>query len=801
MMRKIFFMTAIRTVAKNRNYTLLNVLGLTIGIAVALVIMMIIHYETNFDNFHKNKERIYRILTTSTDENHQLAVSSLVPAPLPGSLKNDFPNIEVTDINGYPSKPVAIVGQGGGIVKSFNSDLFFTDPSFFKIFDFKWIAGNPNVALNDPNTAVLTKKIASLFFGKWQDALGKTIIVNRDFTLKVGGILDDIPAQTDFQFKVILPVQLLKHTKSDDWSSLSGYQQCYVMLPPSMNSGVFEQQLVGFSKKYRGTMDRTTHSVQRLDKVHYDSKDEYEGVTNFSGKFINGKKVMLLILIAVFILVIACVNFINLATAQAVTRAKEVGIRKTIGGSRAQLTNQFLTETALLVLAAILCALGIVFIAGHSIGNLIDMPIALTNFPIDILLPALIGILFSITLLAGLYPGLILSSFKPIEALKGKTGLKSSQKINLRPLLIIVQFIVTQILIIAAIVIVKQLNFLQEGKMGFEKNSVINISFKPDSLNLSKLEYLRTTFLKHNNIENVSFSNTTPAEEDSWWQPIKFDNADRNTSFSVISKFIDTSYVDTYKLSIIAGRNIRAAGIRTEYLINETLAKKLGYKQYDDILNKEISFFDSNEGTIVGVVKDFHTGSFKSEIAPIFLCNTGAYGVASIRLAGDNPQRTISNISEIWKNIYPDSPFEYKFMDEKINELYRQEHLLSTLYQIFSGIAIFLSCLGLYAIVAFTTKQRIKEIGIRKVLGASSANIVYMFSKNFIPLVLISFLIASPIVFYFIKQWLEGFAYHISIDVWIFVSAGAGTLTIALITISIKALEASYINPVKNLKA
>ncbi|MFA6084020.1 ABC transporter permease [Mucilaginibacter sp.] len=802
-MWKNYLKTSYRTLTRNKNYTLLNISGLSIGIAVFLVIFMIIRFETGYDQFHKNKDRIYRVLTVYKNNKYGVNITSGVPAPLPAALQNDFPDVKVTDISAYPSFPVSVLKEDGQIAKSLKTDLFFTEPSFFDIFDFGWAAGNAKASLNDPNTAVLTKKTATLFFGDWNKAIGKIIRVNNDFTLKVTGVLNDVPEQTDFQFKVILPISLLKHAKSTNWTTITGQQQCYLLLPPGMKVSTFDEQLKSFSRKYRAADDKTIQALQPLAKVHYDAKNEYEGVGNFSGKIISGQKVGLLWLIAAFILIIACVNFINLATAQAVNRAKEIGVRKVMGSNKAQLIIQFLTEVFLLVLTAVIMAIVLVLFLTEGIGHIINMPITLAGIPLSTLLSFLVVLTVTVTILAGLYPALVLSGFNPIKALKNKAMAARSQGLQLRPVLVVFQFVIAQVLIISTIIIIRQMNYFEKGSMGFEKDAVINIAFKPDSVRNSRLNYLQNKLLTVKGIKHVSFNNTSPAEEDSWWTPIVFDHAMKPTEFPIVSKYADANYVSTYHLQIVAGRNINPAAGTKEFLVNETLVKKLGFKRPYEVLNKEINMWSGfARGPVVGVVKDFHTASFKEGIAPVFFVNQRSnYANAGIELATTDMPGTILAIQKIWTEAYPDAPFDYQFLSDKIANFYKQEKQLSALFQMFAGIAIFLGCLGLYGLASFMAAQRVKEIGIRKVLGATSVHIIYLFSRDFVRLVIIAFLIASPIAWYFMQQWLQQYTYHISVGSWIFLAGGLGSVIIALTTISFKALSASFANPAKSLKS
>jgi putative ABC transport system permease protein len=802
-MWKNYFKTAYRTLSRNKNYTLLNIAGLSIGVAVCLVIFMIINFETHYDDFHTKKDRIHRVLTVYPNSTNGPALTSGVPAPLPKALRADFTEVKVAEINEYAGLPALTFEPNGQIAKSLKTDIFFADPAFFEVFDFKWLSGDAKATLNDPNSAILTKTTANLFFGNWKEALGKVIKVNNDFSLKITGVLADVPQKTDFQLKVILPNVLLNHSKSTDWTTVNGHQQTYVLLPEGMKAEAFDQQLKTFAHKYRASDDKTLHALQPLAKVHYDADNQYEGMWNFTGKMISGQRVQLLWLIAAFILVIACVNFINLATAQAVNRAKEIGVRKVMGSNKTQLRIQFMTETLMLVLAAVFIALLLAVGFAGSIGNVINIPISVFNLPPVSLVVFLVSVIVSVTLLAGLYPAVILSGFNPIKALKNKIAKTGNQGISLRPVLVVVQFVVAQVLIISTFIIIRQMNYFEKGAMGFEKDAIVTINFKPDSARNSRLGYLRNQLLAVKGVKNVSFGNTSPAEEDSWWTPINFDHAAKDTDFPCISKYADANYIDTYHLKLVAGRNFKATGKIKEFLVNETLVKKLGFKQAHQILNKEMNLWNGfAKGLVVGVIKDFHTASFKEGIAPVFMVNEQrSFANAGIELGTTNMPGALAAIEKIWTKAYPDAPFEYQFLNDKVDAFYKQERQLSKLFELFAGIAIFLSCLGLYGLASFMATQRVKEIGIRKVLGATAGNIIYLFSKDFVGLVVIAFVIASPVVWYFMHQWLQQYTYHISLNGWVFLAGGIGSVMIALATISFKALSASLLSPAKSLKS
>jgi putative ABC transport system permease protein len=397
----------------------------------------------------------------------------------------------------------------------------------------------------------------------------------------------------------------------------------------------------------------------------------------------------------------------------------------------------------------------------------------------------------------------VLSSFNPINALKSKLAAKSTRGITLRRGLVVLQFVIAQALIIGTLLILRQMNYFSNASMGFSKDAIVTVPFPGDSAGISKLNYLHNSLAAVKGIEDISFNNTAPAEDDNWWTGFNFDHATEGIRFAAIDKYVDAHYLNTYSLPLVAGRNITATDSIREFLVNETLAKKLGFSNPNDILNKEINLWNGFAvGPIVGVVKDFHPSSLKDSLAPVFMLNhKKGFNAAGIKMSGTRIAATMIAIEKIWNDTYPNYVFEYQFLDEKIASFYKDEAQLSRIYKIFASIAIFLSCLGLYGLASFMAMQRIKEVGIRKVLGATAANIVYLFSKEFIGLIGIAFVIAAPIAWFFVHQWLQQYVYRIPVSGWIFVIGGLSAVFIALATISFQAFKAAMVNPVKNLRS
>lgn len=798
-MLKNYFKTAFRNLLKNKTYTSINVFGLAIGIAVCVIIFLVIQFETSFDTFHKKKDRIYRVITEFNDANGS-NINSGVPAPLPGALRNDFPQLEkVTSIFSIGNDQIAVLDESGHIIKKFKEEtgVFFTEPEFFGIFDFKWITGNPS-SLGEPNTAAITKTTAEKYFGDWKQAVGKMIKRNNKQDLRIAGILEDAPSNTDFQFKVVASFKTLKSATSTDWRSVSSSMGCYVLLPQSLPGQKFSLLLPAFVKKYKpAEAAKDRQLLQPLNKVHYDSQ-----AGNYLKRTISKELIRALMFIALFILIIACVNFINLSTAQAVNRAKEVGIRKVLGSNRNQLRFQFLSETTLIVLFAVAISLLLTILFLPYIKAVLDLPLSNNIFHDPKVLLFLLLLIPVVILLSGFYPSIVLSKFNPITALKNKAAAKNSKGITMRKGLVVVQFVIAQALIIGTLIIIKQMDFLNSKSMGFDKEAIITVPFPTDSIGLSKIDFLKNELSRQKGINKFSLGFGSPAENGNWYSDFKFDNSPKSTDFPANLKWGDSNYVHTYNLTLIAGRNIRQSDTANEFLVNETLLKMLGITDPALALNKKIDMWDGKiKANIVGVIKDFHSQSLQQQIVPVLIAsNKENYSMAGIKLNPPNFKSEIKDIEKIWSNVYPEYVFEYQFLDQKIAKFYKDENKLSNLYKMFAIIAILLSCLGLYGLASFMAVQRIKEVGIRKVLGASVKNVIYLFSKEFIILISIAFVLATAISYYFMHQWLQGYAYRIDLSWWIFLLAGVLSLLIALLTVSSQAIKAAIANPVKNLR-
>jgi predicted permease len=675
--------------------------------------------------------------------------------------------------------------------------VFLLEPSFFSIFDFPFLAGDPVKSLSEPRFTVMTASTAQRYFGDWKQAIGRTIKLGNHDLYTVTGILADPPSNSDFKLKIVLPYRMAGFTKSTDWWSISSEHGCYVLLPPNVSLAGANQRLKALSKKYRTPDNKNTQVFQSLAEVHFDGASG-----NYGGRAITPDRIRNLWLIAGFILLIACVNFINISTAQAVNRAREVGVRKVLGSNRKQLTLQFLLEALVLVAGSVTFAVLLACVLLAPASRMLDMPLSFDIFRQSSVLLFLVATTVGVTVLAGFYPALVLSSFNPITALKTKLAARSNSGITLRRGLVVLQFVIAQALIIGTLLIVRQMDYFSKISMGFNKEAVVTVPFLPDSVSISKLDYLRNRLYAIKGVQKVSFNSDTPASADNWWTGFKFDHAAKEVHFAAINKWVDPGYLSTYSLPLVAGRNITTNDSIKEFLVNETLVKKLGFSDARQVIGKEINLWNGFAvGPIVGVIKDFHPSSLRDSLAPVFMLNfKKRYEAAGIKMDGQNMPGTMKAIEKLWNETFPNYVFEYQFLDEKIASFYKDDASLSRIYTIFSSIAIFLSCLGLYGLASFMAVQRLKEVGIRKVLGATAANIIYLFSKEFVLLIGVAFLISTPIAWYFVHQWLQQYVYRIAISGWVFAAGGLTALLIALATVSFQAFRAASVNPVKNLR-
>ena len=817
-MLKNYFIVAWRNFRSNKIFSIINVLGLAIGISAALVIFLIVHYDFSFDKFEKDGNRIYRVVSDLKFAGTPYHNSG-VPSPLSAAVKKEVPGIEETvgfyQYNGDPKVSVPNTGGGNPEVYKNRPDIIFADNLYFKLISYQWLAGSPGTALTEPYKVVLTEQRAKTYFHEKNpaDIIGRQIIYDDSIKVTVSGIVKELKENTDFIFKEFVSQStipdggLKRHYSWDDWKSTNSGTQLFVKLAAGHSAADVESQLKRLVKKYRGeadkeTMGTTVFRLQPLNDLHFNN------IYGTFGDHIANKPTLYgLLIVATFLLLLGCINFINLTTAQASQRAKEIGIRKTLGSSRKQLVIQFLNETFFITIIATVLSVLITPLLLKVFADFIPKDLHLDLLHQPYLIFFLVSLMISVSMLAGFYPALFLSRYKPVLVLKNQaySGTATTRKALLRKGLTISQFFIAQVFVMATLISVKQIHYMLDKDLGFKKDAILIVEtpfnwanfFHPDNKRLILLNELKSI----PGIQMISLGNGAPSSTGWSTRLMNFKDAKKEIQTDVHQKYGDTNYLTLYHIKLLAGRNVQQSDTTKEYIVNETYMHILGFQKPNDILNKEI-----DRKLIVGVMADFNQESLRAPVKPlVFSANTGNSYVLHIALKPQNNEETswkttISKIGLAYKTMYPEDDFNYEFFDQSIAKFYKSEEDISRLLKWATGLAIFISCMGLLGLVIYTTSLRTKEIGVRKVLGASVSHIVSILSKDFITLVLIAFVIAMPLAWWTMHKWLENFVYRTSINWWVFVLSGLFMMLIALITLSIQTIRAASANPVESLR-
>ncbi len=802
-MFKNYLKIALRNLWKNKAFSAINIIGLATGLAVCLLIVLYVVDELSYDKYNANANRIYRLDADIFFNNTQSNFST-APDPLGPALVSEYPDIEQMVRLNYQSD--ILIKKDNQNVQDHNA--VFADSTFFKVFTVPLIAGDPNTALNDPNSLVIDETTAKRYFNT-VDVIGKTLYVDNTINCKITGVIKDIPRQSHFHFSFIRP----KGKGDDTW--LSNNAHVYVLakrgvaqakVQSDVNAAVYnylgkeiEQQMHTSLKDIEAKGNHFIYHTMPLADIHLHADKQYEIEANGNINY-----VYIFSVIAIFILLIACVNFMNLSTARSANRAKEVGIRKVAGSLRSHLITQFLTESVLLSFFSLLLAILMVMVLLPLFNQLAGKDMQISTLFSTWLFPVMIALIFVVGCIAGSYPALYLSSFQPIQVLKGKVanGFKSSW---LRSGLVVFQFSISIILIIGTIVIYNQLHYIQNRKIGYNRDQVL-ILHNGWYLN-DQIKDFRNELLNTSGVLNVTISGDLPTgtnfDSEGWFRDAGFD-ANKAMLFS--NFFVDENYIPTLGMELERGRNFSKnfASDSAAIIINEAAVKALGFKDpFKETLYHPR--FNANNITpvayhIIGVIKDFNFSSMHNSVAPLIIQLADNRGSIALRVNAKNVSSIISSVENKWKSMAPGQPFSYSFMDADFNKIYKAEQQTGKLFITFAVFAIFIGCLGLFGLVTYAAEQRTKEIGVRKILGASVSSIVAMLSKDFAKLVLIASLIAFPVAWLVMNKWLQSFAYRINISWWVFVIAGVVAILIALITVSFQAIKAAIANPVKSLR-
>ncbi|WP_347156919.1 ABC transporter permease [Pontibacter chitinilyticus] len=800
-MLRNYFLTAFRSLLRNKSYSFLNIAGLALGITCSVLLFLVIKYELSYDTFHSKADRIYRVDTRmafadGADQNPGTRF------PIPRLLRSNS-NLgmeKITQLYVEEGAQINILGDNGAAPRRFleEGNIAFAEPEFFDLFDFETGTTDPRPGLAEPNNVVLTQSIADKYF-PGEGAVGKLIKFNNNLTLKVTAVVPDFPPNTDFPFAMLISFSSFKNYTTLDltnFNTLSSNQQLYVLLPEGVSPEAKAEDLTRFLARHqkKDRLVTETYTLQPLSDLHFNA--DYG---NYGNRTISREIIWSMALIGIFLVLVACINFVNLATAQAVKRAKEVGVRKVLGSSKSQLMLQFIGETLLITLLATFISIILAELALPYLNDLLELKITFSILQDPVLLLFLVAEVLLVTLFAGLYPAMILSRFQPIAALKSRLNTQQVGGLPIRQGLVVLQFTICQVLIICTILVNEQMDYFRSKSLGFNKDAVVTVQLPNQAA--SKMMPLREELLRDPAIRNVSLAAAPPSAQMTWGSNFAFDNASEDVNFQSNMKYADENYLDLYNIKLAAGRAYTRSDSAV-VLINETMRRKLGLKTAADAVGKSLSLWGGGlKTTVIGVVEDFHQNPLQQPIDPtIIMTSPEQYMFLSAKIDLSHKQEAINQLEKVWNMAYPDDVFSYEFLDQTIADFYKDEARQSKLFQVFSFIAIFIGCLGLYGLVAFMAAQRTKEVGIRKVMGASIFNITVLFSKEFVKLVLIAFVVAAPIAYYIISLWLEDFTYRIHIDYWPFILAGVATLLIALITMSTKAIQAAIANPVASLK-
>ncbi len=798
-MIKNYLKTGLRNLLKHKTFSFLNIIGLSLGIASMIVIFMQINYHLSFEAHHEKADRIFRINTTSFHEN----ISQFdpgTPFAMPEALRSEYPELsEVTMLTLFGGLTMYVPERETN--RRNQKQIVFTDNRFFNLFNTKWLAGSKTGALDGPNDVVLTRSVADYYFRdrSFDEVVGQIMVLEGESVI-VKGVIEDSPEQTVIPWNVLASKEVQgafnPFYDTSDFNSVMSEAQTFVLVPEGFNVSLWEEQLAGFADKYltENGDKKLQLTVQSLKEIHFD--DRYD---TFVDKPVTYASLSIRAAVAILILVLACVNFVNMATAQSISRAKEIGVRKVMGGNKQQLILQFLSETFIVVLFATGIALVFAEIMMVNAGEIIQLPENISILNVPILFPYLLLTVILTTLLGGLYPALMSARYAPTEAIR-RSKVKGGS-LYLRNGLVVFQFAITQILLIATLVALRQLEYFNDKPLGFDREGIVNVSIvQSDS---SQLALLKNLWREHNFVEKVSINSASPTGqlniESRFGYPATSDSRDYQGQIRIIDK----DYLATYGLEIIAGSDLSYKDNRKEVLVNEATARLMGYDNPEEAVGQALNVI-GGKNTIAGIIRDFHVKSLHKPVEPTILAYYNVYqyngGIRFKNSDGAYNQDYLAALEEDWRKVFPQKLFEYEVYQDFLAEGYKEERQASKLLTMMAGIAICIGCLGLYGLIAFMANQKTKEIGVRKVLGATVSQIISLFSKQFVVLIILAFVISAPVAFYAMRQWLDGFYYRIDISYDIFLIAVGSTLAIGLVTILYRAYSAAVANPIDSLR-
>ncbi|HZH54252.1 MAG TPA: ABC transporter permease [Sphingobacteriaceae bacterium] len=803
-MIKTSIKTTLRYLWRNRLFTILNILGLTIGISACWMVYRIVDYELSYDKQHPEGDRIYQMVGRYRVDGVESGFGG-VPLPLAPALTEDMTGVElVVPIYNQYVETLTVPTTGSSPEKTIESpDVVATLSTYFDMVAHRWLVGDKNTALDAPDKVVLTQSRAQEYFPGLdpEDILGKTLF-HDTLARTVTGIVADLDYPSSFEEKEFIAVST-KDWLSDNWRGSNSNHLVFV----KVTKGVSIEPIVDFAN------DRRLEFTADFQK-EYGMESWFEALPlpekHFAGEYATGSRsasmntLYGLMGIGFFLLILACINYINLSTAQIPQRAKEIGVRKTLGGTPRRLIGQFIVETLVIVSAALLLSIPTVYLFTHLFPEFIPEGLTAFQNPVGAVL-FLIGLLVIITLASSSYPAWLITRVRTVQVLKGQSEKISGAGLNLRKSLIVFQFVIAQVFVISALIIAQQLNYTLSKDLGFTHDAVVTIPMPYRSDQGADIDpfIYKQALAQRSEIAGVALGHE-PLNNNHWGTDLTFLSDTGQIRVNLPHKYIDADYLPLYQLKLLAGTNIQQTDTLRDLLINDAARKAFGFDSPEMAIGQSL-IYQNKSYPIVGVVADFHQKDLHVEVEPIFLAvstQRSSLQTFNIKLPSDRSQwkKTFTVVEQEWAKIYPNAPFNYRFSDERIKSLYESEHRMSKLIGLATGITIFISCLGLFGLATLTAFQRTKEIGIRKVLGASISGIVGMLSKDFVKLVCIAILIASPVAWWAMNHWLDDFAYRIEIQWWMFATAGLLAVVIALLTVATQAIRAAVANPVESLR-
>jgi putative ABC transport system permease protein len=808
-MLRNYLKIAFRNLLKHKAFSFINITGVAIGLACFLLIALYVRDEVSYDQFHSKADRIYRVSRTflNNDGSPTLKLAALAP-PFGPLIKQDFPEAEQV-VRTLEHSPLLKYGE-----HTYNEKrAFFAEENIFKVFDFKLISGNPDKALANPFSIMLSRTMAEKYFGN-EDPIGKSLHMDSQFDFQVTGVFEPLPAQSHFHPEFLVSFNTLKDNRiygdnglRTNWGNNSF--PTYILMAENGNPDKMEQAFPAFQNRHIPIFQNqkpSSYSILNLKKltdIHLRSHTDSETEPTSDIQYI-----YLFSAIGLFILLIACINYMNLATARSANRAKEVGMRKVVGAYRQQLIAQFLSESTLLVIFALGLAVILVVACLPLLNDFTQKQLTLQQLTDPVFLGIVGGITLLTGLIAGSYPAFFLTSFQPVSVLKGKIA-SAMRNGRLRQVLVVTQFAIAVALIISTAVVYNQMDYIQNMKLGYQKDQMILVRMVEDST--VDYEAVKQELKRNTAIVEVGQSSRVPSGRllDSWDAYVAQGDSMAPTKTVLKALSIDRDFLPSYDIKLAAGRNFSQAYATDDtaaFILNETAARILGWRDPAQAVGKAFGY-GQRRGFIVGVTKDFHFESLHQTIAPIAMfMNPRTNNWLSVHVAaGGGPSKpglknALAHIESVWKQRFPERPFTYEFLDQRFGQLYTSEQTQQTLFGIFASIAILISCLGLFGLSMFMTELRMKEIGIRKVLGATTPGLVALLSKDLLKLVVIALVLASPLAWWAMSQWLDTFAYRTAISPWVFIVTAFVSVVIAFATVSFQSIKTALMNPVKSLK-